>query len=363
MVTKILLPLLALAGVVFAVYTVKAGSKEVVPAEPVAQPASGPFVSYVAGAGIVEASTRNIAVGAVVPGVVTKVVVKVGDSVKTGDPLFVVDDRAAAATVAVLQAQAESARQTVVELESRPRPEDVPPAEAKVAEARANLEDKQADFQQYERISKTGAVSDDELRRRRYAVDVVKAQVAEAEATLAQLRAGTYKPVLDTARAEVAAAESRVRQAEVDLDRLTMRSPVDGEVLQVDVRAGEYAASGPSQPLMLIGDVDVMHVRVDVDENDAWRVVPGASAVAFLRGNSDLKTDLRFVYVEPYVIPKRSLTGESSERVDTRVLQVIYAFDRTKELPVYVGQQMDVFIEAPPVQGATERPATTRPAA
>ena len=67
-----------------------------------------------------------------------------------------------------------------------------------------------------------------------------------------------------------------------------------------------------------------------------------------MKGNKDLSTPLNFVSVEPYVIPKRSLTGDSSERVDTRVLQVIYAFD-AKALPVYVGQQMDVYIEAPPV--------------
>jgi len=72
--------------------------------------------------------------------------------------------------------------------------------------------------------------------------------------------------------------------------------------------------------------------------------------MAFVRGNRDLATELKFERVEPYVIPKRSLTGESTERVDTRVLQALYSFPAGK-LPVYVGQQMDVFIEAPPVSG------------
>jgi HlyD family secretion protein len=86
---------------------------------------------------------------------------------------------------------------------------------------------------------------------------------------------------------------------------------------------------------------------VDIDENDAWRVRQDAPAVATVRGNRDLKTNLRFVRIEPYVVPKKSLTGESTERVDTRVLQVLYSFDKGA-LPVYVGQQMDVFIEAQP---------------
>lgn len=79
---------------------------------------------------------------------------------------------------------------------------------------------------------------------------------------------------------------------------------------------------------------------------------PEAQAYAFVRGNSGLKAELEFVRFEPYVLPKKSLTGDSTERVDTRVLQAIYRLERGK-LPVYVGQQMDVFIEA----GAT--PAST----
>jgi hypothetical protein len=54
---------------------------------------------------------------------------------------------------------------------------------------------------------------------------------------------------------------------------------------------------------------------------------------------------LQFVRFEPYVVPKKSLTGDSTERVDTRVLQVLYSFNRDT-LPLYVGQQMDVFIAA-----------------
>ena len=51
--------------------------------------------------------------------------------------------------------------------------------------------------------------------------------------------------------------------------------------------------------------------------------------------------------------PKKSLTGDSSERVDTRVLQVIYRVEDAA-LPVYVGQLMDVFIEASHNKGGKE---------
>jgi hypothetical protein len=96
---------------------------------------------------------------------------------------------------------------------------------------------------------------------------------------------------------------------------------------------------------MVIGSVAPIAVRVDIDENDAWRVAPGKRAIANLRGNTSISFPLIFVRFEPYVIPKRSLTGESFERVDTRVLQAIYSFDKGT-LPVYVGQLVDVYIES-----------------
>jgi hypothetical protein len=103
---------------------------------------------------------------------------------------------------------------------------------------------------------------------------------------------------------------------------------------------------------MLLGDDNQLHVRVDIDENDAWRFHPCASAVAFVRGNPDLKVPVRYERTDPDVVPRMVLTGDSTQRTDTRVLQVIYSFNRAS-LPVYVGQQMDVFVEAPPVAGTT----------
>jgi len=88
-----------------------------------------------------------------------------------------------------------------------------------------------------------------------------------------------------------------------------------------------------------------LHVRVDIDEHEGWRVRAGATAVGSLRGNAEMKTPLAFVRFEPFVVPKKSLTGDSTERVDTRVLQVIYRVERD-DLPLFVGEQLDVFIDA-----------------
>jgi len=153
--------------------------------------------------------------------------------------------------------------------------------------------------------------------------------MTEAKANFKLLEAGSWKADIEVATANVASAEAEAKAARVEIDRLTVRARVDGDILQVNIRPGEFAPSGvTSDPLILLGNLDTLHVRVDIDQNDAWRYQPETPAVAFIRGNSQFKTDLKFEYVEAYVVPKRSLTGDSTERVDTRVMQVVYSFKR-----------------------------------
>lgn len=352
MIRKYLLPALAIAGVVFAIYSVIIGSKPVPAAPPVVQPSQAPFDSYIAGAGIIEASTENISVGTSLSGIVTKVPVAVGAKVRNGDMLFVIDDRELRAEFAVRQAGLKNADERLARLLSLPRLEDIPPMEAKVREAEANLADLRNHLALAESVTDKRAISVDELNRRRFASESAEARLAEMKAQLALLKAGPWKPDVDIARAEVVAAQAQVKATETSIERLTVRAPVNGEVLQLNVHLGEYAQTGVLQkPLVLIGNLSRLHVRVDVDENDAWRFKKESRAMAFVRGNRSLKTELKYDHTEPYVIPKRSLTGESVERVDTRVMQAIYSFDGNN-MPVYVGQQMDVFIAAIPV-GAT----------
>src|SRR5258708_24777694 len=111
------------------------------------------------------------------------------------------------------------------------------------------------------------------------------------------------------------------------------------------VHAGEYAQAGPlAQSLILMGGTARLTGRADIGEQDEWRMKAGGTATGTVRGNSGARMPLHFVRVEPYVIPKRNLTGDSTERVDTRVLQVIFALDPGAR--VYAGQQLDVFIDA-----------------
>lgn len=352
MILKYLLPLLACAGLAFALWTMNSGAKPVAVAAPVAEPAEAPFEQTIAGAGIVEARTQNIAIASTVAGIAVEVPVQVGQKMKKGDVLFRIDDRDRRAELAVREAALLAARAELARLDSLPRAEDLPPLEARVQTAETDVADTKRQLEIAESLPDMRAVAVQEWDRRKFAVRAAEARLVTARSELAKLRAGAWAPEKAVASANVASAEARVRAQEVEIERLVVRAPVDATVLQVNLRAGEFAPAsaptgGASQPLLLLGDVDVLHVRVDIDENDAWRFRPGARGVAYVRGNRELTAEIEFVRVDPYVVPKRSLTGESTERVDTRVLQVLYRFDPAK-LPVYAGQQMDVFLEVRP---------------
>ena len=305
---KYALPILAVAGFLFAAYTVINSNQPVPVAKAVTEPASAPFKAFIAGSGIIEAQSQNIDIGTPLPGIVKTVMVKVGDQVKAAAPLFYLDDRDTRATLAIKLA-------------------DLAKAKADASVAKVTLADAKSLSDLAEAVTDRRAISTEELLRRRNIMLIAKAK-------------------LDSAQAFVQQAEASLADTETTLSRLIIRAPIAGEVLQVNIRPGEFAQAGfLNTPLLVLGNLDQLHVRVDIDENDAWRFDKNSKAVAYLRGNRDFKVDLNLAYVEPYVVPKRSLTGDSNERVDTRVLQALYRFDR-KQLPIYVGQQMDVFIEA-----------------
>jgi RND family efflux transporter MFP subunit len=289
-----ILPVAALFGIIFVIRTVIAGSVPSPVAPPVVEPARPPYESFVAGSGIIESISENIAIASPLAGVIKQVFVKAGDAVEKGQALFSLDDRDALAELQVRQAQVERARAQQVD-----------------AETQLSL---------YKSVTDPRAIMRGELLKRESVLAIAKAALAEAE--------------------------SQVNAIQTTLDRMTIRAPIEGTVLQSKARVGEFAsAQVMTSPLMIVGTTSPLAVRVDVDENDAWRVEAGKPAQGILRGNTQVTFPLTFVRFEPYVVPKRSLTGESTERVDTRVLQVIYSFEK-KDLPIFVGQLVDVYIES-----------------
>ncbi|MDX2036529.1 MAG: efflux RND transporter periplasmic adaptor subunit [Isosphaeraceae bacterium] len=360
MFTKYVLPLIAAAGLGFAIFTVVKARQTPPISQPLKEPPQSPVgFSTLNGAGLVEAEKENIPIGTNVPGVVVEVFVKIGDKVDVGTPLFRIDDRDLRAELAVRKAALESALAQLHKLEAAPRPEDVPPLQAALDEALARYESAKYSATRTKNLYERGIAPIQDWDNDRFLEAAASAAVEKAKADLDRMKAGTWKEDLIVSRAAVDQARAQVESIQVGIDRLTVRALARGEVLQVHVRPGQYAAVAWNEPLIVLGDVETLHVRVDIDENDLARFQSSRPATARLRGIPDTEFELAWVKTEPYVIPKKSLTGDNSERVDTRVLQVIY---RLVNMPikVYVGQQMDVFIKLEE-SGATPSETTAAP--
>ena len=342
---RTVLPIVAAVAAILAMISVARTRPKREPTVPPSAPPTSSFEEVVAGVGLVEANSENIDVSCAVSGMVTQLYVKAGDRVGQGQKLFSLDDRELRADQQVKRTALEGAQARLAKLEQEPRAEDIPPAEERVREAQANSWDAEVQMRLIESVTDKRAVRDEDVQRRRLAYIAAQARLAEVEAQLGLLKAGAWAPDIAVAKSEVAQAEAQVKMAETNIDRLTMRAPIAGVILQNKVRLGQYAQCGPlSEPLMILGSVTPLNVRVDVDEHDAWRVRGGAPAAASPRGNGSIRIPLEFVRFEPYVVPKKSLTGDSTERVDTRVLQVIYRV-KDQNASLYVGQQMDVYIK------------------
>ncbi len=312
---------MALVGIVFTAWTLLAATKKEPMPTPIVPPPKSPYETTVAASGIIEAVNENVRIGPPVGGLITTVFVVVGEQVKEGDPLLQLDDRDLRAQLLTREAA-------------------IPPLQAQMDEQQYRIGDLDVQLKRLQAVHDRRAVSEDDLKRTWYAHEMAKRALVRFEANLKQ-------------------AMAQRNETQMLLDRLTVRAPRGGTILQVNTRTGEYAVPGSTEALMLLGETQRLQVRADVDEINAPLVAAQSPGVAYLKGSPTHTIHLSFVRIEPYVVPKKSLTGDNTERVDTRVLQIIYRFDRPA-FPVYAGQQVDVFIQRDPTTVRDTRP--TEPA-
>ena len=316
--TRQILPAIAVLGLVFAAFYILSGQPDRELSEPDREPPRAPASlageARVAGSGVVEPSSELVQIGSALSGLVTGLYVQPGDRVSEGQTLFTVDDRQARSQLREAEAAIREARAAI--------------AEAQSAQATAGRQ-----LALYRNVDDPAAVSRSEVIR------------AEGEASAAAQR-------LTLARARLDAAEARAASARTEIGRLTVRAPIAGEILSVNIRKGEYVSTmggGNSQPFIEMGQTQPMHVRIDIDEEQAPRLAMGEPATVSPRGAAERQVRATFVRAEPLVVPKRSLTNSAAERVDVRVLQVIYELPSGATGPdgiFRVGQQVDAYIPA-----------------
>ena len=316
-----ILPVIAVAGLILAAFLIWRGlpDRRLEESDQTPARAKGALAKTprVAGTGVVEPSSEVTVVGTALSGLVTAVLVRPGDYVVRGQPLFRVDDR--------------SARARLLEADAAIREANAAIGEARATELTANRQ-----LALFRQIADPAAVSRSEVIR------------AEGDASAANQRR-------QLAVARLASARASRNSVTVEVARLLVTAPITGEILSVNLRPGEFVQAGTPQgggsasPYIQMGQTRPLHVRIDIDEAQAGQVALGSQAIVSPRGSAARQVQARFVRAEPQVVPKRSLTNSAAERVDVRVLQVVYELPADADF-FRVGQQVDAFIAARPIE-------------
>lgn len=337
--------LVAAAGLAVAIYTVSTASHEAPKVPLAAEPSVNPYAHGIAATGQAEGASRNIRVAAPEGAVATKVFVKVGQQVKAGDPLFELDPRPLLADLARARAARAVAEADLNRILAQPRAETLPALEAEVVSAESSVQDWQDQYNRYKEAQQQMGAGDMELTRSRFGLDLAKSRLARAKADLALAKAGAWGPDVDYARAQLASADAAIQSVQTMLDRRTVRAPVDGTILKRDIEPGQFAPADAKSSVITMADLSKLHIRARVDEEDLPELVEGAKATARIRGSRMIMIPLRMLWIEPLAAAKTELSGSTSERVDTRVVEVIFEVGDLGGNRLYPGQLVDVFIE------------------
>ncbi len=329
------------------------------PLPPAFPPAESPYSSAIYAEGIVESaqtSGENINIYPEIEGTVKEILVFEGQQVKGGQPLLRLDDSIQRATAEQLDSQAQAATALLEELKAEPRKETLDVNVAQEASAQANLKTAQDLLQKtqasYEMDPRS--VSKDALDGAINAVAVAKANLEVAERQYELTKAGAWIYDIQNQERQQRALGKAYASSSALLGKYTLRAPRDGIVLSINTIVGNYASPQGSydaytqgqDPVITLGSSPTsLHVRCYIDEILVPRLPAGSKMKAqmSIRG-SDVKIPLEFVRVQPFVSPKIELSDQRQERVDVRVLPVIFKIEKPANVNIYPGELVDVYI-------------------
>jgi HlyD family secretion protein len=297
----------AIIGLLTGIVSAYIYSIEKKPQPPAFNPASNPYAKGIYAEGIVESYQKNganINIYPEVPGTIKQILVSEGEIIKKNTPLVLIDDSVQRATVEQQKSQIE------------------------LAGASLKSSQDQLDKQRKSYELDTRSVSKNDLDNAENAVKVAKANI------------------------EV--VRKQYELAQTLLSKYTVKAPIDGAILSINGAVGSYVSAQGSYdtytqgftPILVMGSSQTyIGVRCYIDEILISRL-PQASqmrAQMLIRG-TNISIPLEYVRVQPYVSPKIELSSQRTERVDVRVLPVIFRFERPKDIDVYPGQLVDVYI-------------------
>ncbi len=351
--------LLSAVGIVAGISSAVLYAQEKPPLPPVFTPAADPYAKGIYATGIVESyqsQGENINIYPEISGPITRVLVAEGDKVQKGAPLVAIDDSVQRATVEQEQSQADAALAMFNELKAEPRPETLAVSVAQVENAKATLKNVQDVLDKEEQSYRLDpqSVAKNDLDNARNAVKVAATNLDVVQKQYELTRAGAWLYDIQNQEKQYAALSKAYAAGDALLSKYTIRAPIDGVVLSVLAAPGSYVSPQGAYdsytqsygPLVVMGtSQQYLAVRAYIDEILVSRLPPvdKIEARMFVPG-TEVSVPLTYERAQPYVSPKIELSDQKQERVDVRVLPLIFRFEKPKDLNLYPGELIDVYV-------------------
>ena len=329
------------------------------PLPPTFNPTTNPYPNGIYAEGMVESdqsSGENINVYPEVSGTVKQIPAREGQEVRKGAVLLLLDDSIQRATTEQLQSQAQAAFTLLEELRAQPRKETLDVNEAQVVSAQASLKTAQdeLDKQQAAYNLDPKSISKDALDSAANAVITAKANLEVARRQRDLTRAGAWIYDINNQERTYNALVKSSLSASALLSKYTLRAPRDGIVLSINPAVGSYVSGQGAydtytqgmDPVLVLGSPHTnLNVRCYVDEILVPRIpdISKMKAQMSVRGSA-VKIPLTYVRMQPFVSPKIELSDQRLERVDVRVLPIIFRIEIPKGMNLYPGLLVDVYI-------------------
>jgi HlyD family secretion protein len=289
--------------------------------------------------GRVEPCAGQIKVATAVIGLVDKVLVKANDTVFAGEPLMHISSEEVAARLAAAEAQvavhkrARDDKTATGKANTRRKAEDaVADAERSAYQARSAVDRAAADL-------RASGGADAALTTARSALARAEVELAKHRDELRTIEADSPLPSalegqLNVARAEYAVARSA-------LERMTVRAPTDGTVLQVNVRTGELVSPSSAQPPLLIANLSTLCVRAELDEREVAAIKVRQSVSVRTTEMPAREFEGSVSSIAPIVEPGRLEPPGARGHTDVDVVQLMVELTGPSQLTV--GMKADVY--------------------
>jgi HlyD family secretion protein len=290
--------------------------------------------------GVVEPRSGQLKIAAPVVGRVSEVLVKINDKVVTDEPLLRLDDEDAQGRVASAQAQI-AMREKARNEKSAGKAANRRDAEDAVADAEAVVVDARSTFDKAVHAKRSGSGSDAAVTAARTAWMHAQGDLERQRSQLRKIEGQSGTPLPTQLEGQLNVARTELRVALAELEKLTIRAPIAGTVLKVDVKAGEVAAPSLPQPLLLLGDLSQLRVRAELDEHNTGKIKVGEAVIVRAEAFPGQAFAGKVAAIAPLVQPARLASPGSHNLTDFSINEVMV--DLNEPGPLIAGMNVDVY--------------------